>query len=58
MGEYIIPDETRARAEIKEVLARSGKNLNSALNSLAPTGRISAFKLIEICTGINVDFSE
>lgn len=46
------------REEIKEVLSKSGKNLRSALTSLAPTGTISHFKFLEISIGINVDFSE
>lgn len=58
MGEYLIPDELLVREEIREVLAKSGNNLRSALTSLAPTGEISHFKLMEISTAINIDFSE
>lgn len=58
MGEYVIPDENLVKDEIKEVLGKSGKNLRSALTSLAPSGTISHFKFLEISTGINVDFSE
>lgn len=58
MGEYIIPDEERAREELKELFSNSGKNLRSALTSLAPEGTISAFKLMEISRGIQVVFSE
>lgn len=39
-------------------MAKSGKNLRSALSSLAPNGEISHLKFIEISRGINVDFSE
>lgn len=39
-------------------MTKTGKNLNSALASLAPSGTIASYKLLEICTGINVDFSE
>ena len=46
LGEYLLPNEEEARREIKEVLATSGKNLNSALSSLAPTGLISSIKLM------------
>ena len=46
VGEYVLPEEEQARREIAEVLGKSGKNLNSALCSLAPTGTISALKLV------------
>jgi hypothetical protein len=40
------------------VLANSGKNLNSALSSLAPSGTISWTKMMEISRGIQVQFSQ
>ncbi len=54
MGEYVVPEEEKVRVEIREVLGKSGKNLNSALCSLAPSGTISSVKLVEICRGIQV----
>lgn len=43
---------------MKDVLGKSGRNLQSALTSLAPTGFISSLKFCEICESIQVDFSE
>jgi hypothetical protein len=43
---------------LKEVLGKSGRNLQSALTSLAPTGFISSLKFCEICESIQIDFSE
>ena len=58
VGEYAIPDEEKSKAEVNSVLAKYGKNLKSALQSLAPTGLISSLKFCEICEAIQVDFSE
>ena len=40
------------------LLTNSGKNLHSALSSLAPSGTISWVKMMEICRGIQVEFTE
>jgi hypothetical protein len=40
------------------MLSKYGKNYLSALTSLAPGGTISAFKLIEISTAIQMQFTE
>jgi hypothetical protein len=58
VGEYAIPKEEEAKQELSLVLGKYGKNLKSALQSLAPTGYISALKFCEICESIQVDFSE
>lgn len=58
VGEYRLPVEEEAQSELKEVLRRAGRNLQSALTSLAPTGFISSLKFCEICESIQVDFSE
>lgn len=49
VGEYSVPVEESAKAELRAVLGKSGKNLQSALASLAPTGFISSLKFCEIC---------
>ena len=36
----------------------SGKNLHSALSSLAPSGTMSWVKKMEICRGIQVEFTD
>lgn len=54
---YTLPDMTAAREEIENTLENAGKNLQSALNSLVPSGVISAAKFIEICGAIQVTFS-
>ena len=53
----MVPDEQKAREELSELFANSGRNLKSALTSLAPEGTISAFKLMEISRGIQAEFS-